>query len=130
MVRGGSLLILRFVGQRSRSHCPSACSQLGFRTFGTLQIFSTQTMISCVISCNSRFVQIFIYCIYLTSDDNEHVYTCIRSGNCVYTYIKLTYILGNTSICFVLLWLSSIFAENFISLQLVSYPFAFFFIFL
>jgi hypothetical protein len=70
----------------------------------------------------------FIYCIYIFilhwSDDNELVY--IRSGNCVYKYIKLTYILGN--ICFVLLWLSSIFAENFISLQLVSY--SFFFIFL
>jgi hypothetical protein len=25
MVRGGSLSILRFVGQRSRSHCPSTC---------------------------------------------------------------------------------------------------------
>ena len=46
----------------------------------------------------------FIYCIYivhvyLTSDDNDLVY--IRSDNCVYKYIKLTYILGN--ICFVLL---------------------------
>jgi hypothetical protein len=39
MVRGGSLLILRFVGQKSRSHCPSTCSQLGFRTFGALLIF-------------------------------------------------------------------------------------------
>ena len=36
---GGSLLILRFVGQRSRSHYPSTCSQLGFRTFGALLIF-------------------------------------------------------------------------------------------
>ena len=35
LVRGGSLLILRFVGQR---HCPSICSQLGFRTFGALLI--------------------------------------------------------------------------------------------
>jgi len=39
----------------------------------------------------------FIYCIcihaYLTSDDNELVYTCICFGN-VYKYIKLTYILG------------------------------------
>ena len=31
---------------------------------------------------------------YLISDDNELVYTCIRSGNSVYMYIKLTYILG------------------------------------
>jgi hypothetical protein len=37
-----------------------------------------------------------IICIhaYLTSEDNELVYTCIRSGNSVYKYIKLTYILG------------------------------------
>jgi len=26
-------LILRIVGQRSRLHCPSTCSQLDFRTF-------------------------------------------------------------------------------------------------
>jgi hypothetical protein len=73
MVKGGSLLILRFVGQRSRSqllkiekqidtffvsaqyderkkpvevvgqrsrsYCPSTCSQLGFHTFGALLIF-------------------------------------------------------------------------------------------
>jgi hypothetical protein len=31
---------------------------------------------------------------YLTSDDNELVYTSIRSGNSVYKDIKLTYILG------------------------------------
>jgi hypothetical protein len=40
----------------------------------------------------------FIYCIcvhaYLTSDDNELVYTFVHSGNSVYKYIKLTYILG------------------------------------
>ena len=37
-----------------------------------------------------------IICIhaYLTSDDNKLVYTCICSGNSVYKYIKLTYILG------------------------------------
>ena len=39
MVRGGSLLILRFVGQKSRSYCPFTCSQLGFHTFGALLIF-------------------------------------------------------------------------------------------
>jgi len=32
-------LILRFVGQKSSSHCPSTCSQLDFRTFGSLLIF-------------------------------------------------------------------------------------------
>ena len=30
---------IEVVGQRSRSHCPPTCSQLGFRTFGALLIF-------------------------------------------------------------------------------------------
>jgi hypothetical protein len=30
---------IEVVGQMSRSHCPSTCSQLGFHTFGALLIF-------------------------------------------------------------------------------------------
>jgi hypothetical protein len=30
---------MEVVGQRSRSYCPSTCSQLGFHTFGALLIF-------------------------------------------------------------------------------------------
>ena len=67
----------------------------------------------------------FIYCIYTCLSYITQQRTYIRSSNCVYKYIKLTYILDN--MCFILLLLSSIFAENFISLQLVSYPFVFIF---
>ena len=87
-MRGGSLLILRFVGQRSRSqllkiehqfdtffvsaqylkvqnyitrHCSSICSQLGFHTFGALLIFLLFMYVYLCTQIKCRFLYVYLF---------------------------------------------------------------------
>ena len=46
---------IEVVGQRSRSHCPSTSSQLGFCTFGALLIF-----LNLILICFSTIDQIIV----------------------------------------------------------------------
>jgi hypothetical protein len=85
MVRGGSLLILRFVGQR---HCPSICSQLCFRTCWRL----CNDFVATRLKINSR-----IWFGSVNSNFHFEDYHCIT-----YIMVRINYIQWDDDVRFVL----------------------------